>query len=82
MENLSHVIVKIGPVREDYYFDGELTYHDVNGKVYECSNCGKRIGEYKLSDMSVQRSMKNMLVLNILLFLFYVKEHFSWLRQD
>ena len=53
MENLSHVIVKIGPVREDYYFDGELTYHDVNGKVYEYSNCGKRIGEYKLSDMSV-----------------------------
>lgn len=53
MENLSHIIVKIGAVREDYYFDGELTYHDVNGKVYECSNCGKRIGEYKLPDINV-----------------------------
>ena len=41
MENKAHIIVKIGAVREDYYFDGELTYHDVNGKVYECSNCGK-----------------------------------------
>lgn len=53
MENLAHIIVKIGAVREDYYFDGELTYHDVNGKVYECSNCGKRIGEHKLHDISV-----------------------------
>lgn len=23
MENLAHIIVKIGAVREDYYFDGE-----------------------------------------------------------
>lgn len=53
MENKAHIIVKIGGVREDYYFDGELTYHDVNGKVYECSNCGKRVGEYKLPDISV-----------------------------
>ena len=52
MENLSHIIVKIGPVREDYYFDGNLTYHDVNGIVYECSKCGKRIGEDKLFNKS------------------------------
>ena len=53
MENLAHIIVKIGAVREDYYFDGKLDYHDVNGKVYECSNCGKRIGEHKLSNISI-----------------------------
>lgn len=57
MENLTHVVVTVGTIKEwhnadrqGYYSAG---YYDVPAKVYECSNCGKRVGEYKLSDMSV-----------------------------
>lgn len=52
MENLSHVIATTGTVRkwreadrQGYYSEG---YHDEMIKVFNCSKCGKRIGEYKL----------------------------------
>ena len=52
MENLKHVIVTTGTISkwrdadpQWYYGAG---YVDVEIKVFKCSNCGKRIGEYKL----------------------------------
>ena len=52
MDNLAHVIATTGTIkkwrdadRQGYYLAG---YVDTEIKVFKCSACGKRIGEYKL----------------------------------